>query len=248
MKTIIGRLARAATNPAPKIECWIPKRIKNGMGLIIFPGGGYNHLAEHEGKGYAGYFSRRGIACFVVRYRLASEGVRHPAMLEDALAALFTVRDSAMDFGLDPRKIGVMGSSAGGHLAAHALIAWNRYESPISLRPDFGILCYPVITASGGFCHQGSITNLIGENPPPALLDDVSCEKHVTRDTPPCFIWHTAEDQGVPVENSMMFASALRREGISFELHVYAKGNHGLGLNAPFPWAEECVRWLDMKR
>ena len=245
MKTIIGGFPQGATAPAPEIQCWIPRRVHNGIGLIIFPGGGYNHLAEHEGKGYAEYFSQRGVTCFVVRYRLACEGFRHPAMVEDAFAAISTVRGSAADLGLDPQRIGVMGSSAGGHLAAHSLIAWPRYKSPISLRPDFGILCYPVITSSGKFCHGGSIANLVGKSPSPSLLNDVSCEKHVTRNTPPCFIWHTAEDQGVSVENSIMFASALRKQGIPFELHVYAKGGHGLGLKASFPWAEDCLRWLN---
>jgi acetyl esterase/lipase len=244
MKTIIGRLPGGTTASAPKIECWVPQDIQNGIGLIIFPGGGYGSLAEHEGKGYAEYFSQRGVACFVVRYRLGSEGFQHPAMLEDAFAAISTVRGSASDFHLDPHKIGVMGSSAGGHLAAHSLVASRQYESEIPLRPDFGVLCYPVITSSGEFCHKGSIANLLGETPSPALLEEVSCEKRVTRDTPPCFIWHTAEDGGVPAENSMMFASALRRHGIPFELHVYAKGVHGLGLNASFPWAEDCLRWL----
>jgi len=244
MKTIEGSLPAGTTAPAPEIQCWIPPGIRNGIGLVIFPGGGYSGLAEHEGKGYAEYFSQHGVACFVVKYRLASGGFKHPAMLEDAFAAISTVRGSAADFGLDPHRIGVMGSSAGGHLAAHSLIAWSQYENVISLRPDFGVLCYPVTTSSGEFCHQGSMTNLLGDNPPPALVDEVSCEKHVTRDTPPCFIWHTAEDQSVPVENSMMFAAALRREGVPFELHVYAKGGHGLGLRAAFPWAEDCLRWL----
>ncbi len=247
MKTIIGKLACGKTNPAPEILCWIPERIKNGTGLVIFPGGGYVCHAEHEGKGFAEYFSKRGIACFVVKYRLGSEWFRHPAMLEDALAAMATVRGSAAAFGMDPNRIGVMGSSAGGHLAAHALTSWHKYKSKISLRPDFGILCYPVITSNGQFSHKGSIANLIGKTPSPALLKEVSCEKQVTIKTPPCFIWHTAEDQGVPVENSLMFASALRKHSAPFELHVYAKGVHGLGLNAPFPWAEECLRWLKMQ-
>lgn len=244
MKTIVGRFKQGTTAPAPEIECWIPPRVQNGIGLIIFPGGGYGNHAEHEGKGYAEYFSQRGMACFVVRYRLASEGFRHPAMLEDALAAISTVRSSAADFGVDPRKIGLMGSSAGGHLAAHALTTWQRYESPVSLRPDFGILCYPVITSDGQFCHKGSIANLIGQNPSPAMLEEVSCEKQVDRNTPPCFVWHTAEDTSVPVENSILFASALRKHAVPFELHVYARGTHGLGLNAPFAWAEDCLRWL----
>jgi acetyl esterase/lipase len=165
-------------------------------------------------------------------------------MLEDALAAVCAVRGAASRFGVDPHTIGVMGSSAGGHLAAHSLVAWDQYRSSIPLRPDFGVLCYPVITSSGEFCHQGSIANLVGQSPSPTLLEEVSCEKHVTQNTPPCFIWHTAEDQGVLVENSMLFASALRKHGVPFELHVYTKGGHGLGLNAAFAWAHECLRWL----
>jgi acetyl esterase/lipase len=244
LKTITGQLAQGTTGPAPAIECWIPAQIQDGIGLVIFPGGGYAHLAEHEGKGYAQYFSQRGIACFVVRYRLGPEGFRHPAMLEDGLAALATIRASAASFGLNPGRIGVMGSSAGGHLAAHTLVGWPSYTGPMSLRPDFGILCYPVVTSTGEFSHKGSFNNLLGPDASPALRETVSCERLVTRDTPPCFIWHTGEDPGVPVENSLLFASALRRNGVPFELHIYAKGRHGLGLNAPFPWGEACLRWL----
>ena len=244
MKTLIGSLPSGTTAPAPEIQCWIPARDHSGIGLIILPGGAYGGLAEHEGPGYAEYFSAQGLACFVVRYRLGSQGFRHPAMLEDALAAIATVRGAAADLGLDPRKIGIMGSSAGGHLAAHALVAWQQYASATSLRPDFGVLCYPVIVSDGEFCNRGSIANLLGPAPAPALLEAVSCERHVTPDTPPCFLWHTAEDEGVPVENSLLFASALRKHGVPFELHVYTKGRHGLGLGAPFAWAQDCVRWV----
>lgn len=244
MDTIIGQLPSGTTSPAPEIVCWAAEGAPTGVGIVILPGGGYGHLAPHEGEGYARFLSTRGIACFVVRYRLGNAGHHHPAMLEDALAAVSSVRASAERFGVNPARIGVMGSSAGGHLAAHALVAWPRYAGPVPLRPDFGILCYPVITSDAAFSHKGSFANLLGPNPPEALLAEVSCEKHVTRDTPPCFIWHTAEDKGVPAENSMLFASALRRCGVPFELHVYARGRHGLGLNAPFPWGEDCVRWI----
>lgn len=245
MKTITGHLKSGLTAPQPAIECWIPDRgAGRGIGLIIFPGGGYGGLAEHEGKGYAEYFVRAGIACFVVRYRLGPEGFHHPAMLEDALSAVNAVRSSAAEFGIDPGKIGVMGSSAGGHLTAHSLIAWHKYTAGVSLRPDFGVLCYPVIMSSGRFAHEGSMINLLGENPSQAGREEVACDKHVTGDTPPCFLWHTAEDGGVPVENSMAFASALRRNGVPFELHVYTKGCHGLGLNTPFTWGVDCVRWI----
>lgn len=243
-KTITGHLEQGSTAPAPPIDCWIPSQAPDGIGLIIFPGGGYGHLAEHEGKGYAEYFAARGIACFVVRYRLGKDGHRHPAMLEDGLAAVATVRSQASQFGLNPSRIGVMGSSAGGHLTAHVLVAWDSYINPVPLRPDFGVLCYPVISSTGPFTHKGSFTNLLGPDPDPALLESLSCENRVTPTTPPCFLWHTGEDPGVPVENSLTFASALRRNRVPFELHVYARGRHGLGLNAPFPWGEACLRWM----
>jgi acetyl esterase/lipase len=245
MKTIHGKLDAGTTAPSPKIDCWVPEQAPNGIGLIIFPGGGYGGLADHEGAGYAQYFCSVGISCFVVTYRLGSQGHRHPAMLEDALAAIHTVRSQAADFGVDPQKIGVMGSSAGGHLAAHALVAWPQYARDRSLRPDFGILCYSVITAEGPHAHQGSIQNLVGDNPSPELLAEISCEKQVSAKTPPCFLWHTGEDTGVPLENSILFASALRAHSVPFELHLYHKGRHGLGLNAPFDWATECLRWLE---
>ncbi|MFO7821765.1 MAG: alpha/beta hydrolase [Lentisphaeria bacterium] len=241
---IKGVLKSGKTFPSPDVECWLPENKHRGIGLVIFPGGGYGGLAEHEGKGYADYFASAGIASFVVSYRLGTEGFRHPAMLEDALAAIGTVRSAAREYGIDPQRIGIMGSSAGGHLAAHTLVAWNRYESDISLRPDFGILCYPVIASRGPNAHKGSIDNLAGDNPPPDLLDELACEKHVSPDTPPCFLWHTGQDSCVPLENSLLFASALRTHHVPFELHLYQKGRHGLGLEAPFDWGAECLRWI----
>jgi acetyl esterase/lipase len=244
MKTIEGTLEHGHTSPAPNIECWIPEKNHTGIGIVILPGGGYGGLAEHEGAGYADHFMKAGVACFVVSYRLGSQGFRHPAMLEDALAAICTIRSNAADYGVDPDRLGIMGSSAGGHLAAHTLIAWNQYESNISLRPDFGILCYPVITSTGSHAHKGSILNLAGEAASGSLLDELSCEKHVSAETPPCFIWHTGEDDCVPAENSILFATALREHGVPFELHVYAKGGHGVGLQASFPWETDCLRWI----
>ncbi len=245
MNTIRGKLDSGKTAPSPQIDCWVPERDPSGIGIIIFPGGGYSGLAEHEGEGYARYLCSAGISCFVVKYRLSPQGYHHPAMLEDALAAICTVRTRSADMAVDSHKLGVMGSSAGGHLAAHALVAWPQYASDISLRPDFGVLCYPVITSRGQFVHKGSILNLAGDNPSPELLDEISCEKHVSADTPPCFLWHTGEDSGVPLENSILFASALREVRVPFELHLYQRGTHGLGLNAPFDWAPECLRWIE---
>lgn len=245
MKELIGSLEKASTAPSPRIACWLPREgSANGAAIIIFPGGGYGGLAPHEGAGYAERFVQEGYCGFVVEYRLGSAGHRHPAMLEDALASVRAVRSRAKEFGISPDRIGVMGSSAGGHLAAHCLTCWHERESAVSLRPDFGILCYPVIDMVGPHTHLGSKANLLGENFAPAVSREVSCDLRVDARTPPCFLWHTVEDDGVPVENSMLFAAALRRHGVPFELHVYEKGGHGLGLGAPFPWANDCLRWL----
>ncbi|MFU8780437.1 MAG: alpha/beta hydrolase [Kiritimatiellia bacterium] len=244
MKRIQGHLTGAKTHPQPEITCWLPDTNPTGAAIVILPGGGYAALAPHEGQGYAEYFSQAGVACFVTKYRLGSGTHHHPAMLEDALAAIATIRTHANDFGIDPDKIGIMGSSAGGHLAAHTLVAWNRYQTNVSLRPSFGILCYPVIASSGPYAHAGSMQNLLGASPTPSALTEVACEKHVTPDTPPCFLWHTVEDQAVPVENSLLFAQALRQHGVPFELHIYPDGRHGLGLDTPFDWASPCLHWL----
>lgn len=244
MKKFKACLEKSTTAPSPEIACRMPETDSLGIGLIIFPGGGYGQLAAHEGEGYATAFSNSGITCFVVNYRLGSSGHHHPAMLEDAWAAITTIRTRCDEFGIEPDKIGVMGSSAGGHLAAHSMIGWPDYHGKTSARPDFGVLCYPVISAMGPFAHKGSILNLLGENPLPEMLDKVSCERHVTAQTPPCFIWHTFEDAGVPIENSMMFATALRKHNVPFELHIYQEGRHGLGLNTTFDWAAECLRWI----
>jgi acetyl esterase/lipase len=239
---ITGHLPDATTNPAPKITCFPATGNKTDIGLIIFPGGGYGMLAQHEGAGYAKAFAEAGISCFVVEYRLGSTGYRHPAMLEDALAAISTIRQQANDWGLHPEKIGIMGSSAGGHLTAHTLTAWNQYDA--SLRPSFGILCYPVIISTGEYAHHGSMQNLAGKDASDALLVSLSCEKNVSSQTPPCFLWHTLQDQAVPAENSFEFAKALRKHNVPFEMHIYPYGRHGLGLDTPFTWSVDCVRWI----
>jgi len=243
---LIGKLENSKTKPAPKIECYLPDN-GNGKAIIILPGGGYSGLAEHEGKGYAEYFVKEGYTCFVVEYRLGSAGFRHPAMLEDALAAIYEVRTKAAELKIDPTKIGIMGSSAGGHLAAHASNAYNQYESSISLRPDFTILCYPVINLPDNFGHAGSYQNLLGEE---ATIDEqkaVAPALLVNEKTPECFLWHTVEDQGVPVRNSFDYATALNNNNILFDLHIYETGNHGLGLNTEHPWGENCLKWLERR-
>jgi len=228
-----------------------------GAALVILPGGSYGGLAPHEGETYARFFNEHGIAGFVLKYRLGSGGYRHPVMLQDAARALRVVRARAVEWKLDPKRIGIVGSSAGGHLASTLLTHFDagkpEAEDAVerqSSRPDLGILCYPVITMDK-FTHQGSKNNLLGKDPSLELIQELSNELHVTKDTPPCFIWHTCEDPAVPVENSLMFGEALRKAGVPFELHVYEKGAHGLGLGSrPYgggdrhPWSRDCIVWL----
>ena len=242
----------------PSLTAYLPSADKcNGASMLILPGGGYGGLASHEGKGYADWLVAQGVTCYVLQYRLGSHGYRHPRMLEDAARGLRTVRAFARRDGLDPARIGIIGSSAGGHLASTLLTHFDSGQAdavdPIereSSRPDLGILCYPVISL-GAFTHQGSKNNLLGPNPPDDLVRFLSNELQVTAATPPCFIWHTAEDPAVPVENALLFASALRRAGVPFDLHIYAKGRHGLGLpkdnkDAP-PWDADCLYWLGQR-
>lgn len=227
--------------------------------MVICPGGGYQHLADHEGRVYAQWLNDHGIAAFVLKYRLGPD-YHHPAMLQDASRALRTVRARAGEWNVDPHRIGIMGSSAGGHLASTLLTHFDagdiNSEDAIerqSSRPDLGILCYPVITM-GKFTHAGSKKNLIGTNAPAALVENLSNELQVTSNTPPVFLWHTFEDKTVPVENSLQFAAALRRAGVPFDLHIYEKGGHGLGLgireyksenlSRMLPWTADCIYWL----
>jgi acetyl esterase/lipase len=229
-----------------------------GAAIVICPGGGYTHLAiDHEGYHYARFLNEVGVAGFVLKYRLGSDGYRHPAMLQDAARALRTVRARAAEWKLDPAKIGIMGSSAGGHLASTLLTHYDagRADDPdpierVSSRPDLGILCYAVITMGPG-THNGSRDSLLGRNASAELIAELSNELHVTKETPPTFLWHTADDGTVPVSNSLNFALALSKAKVPFALHVYEHGAHGLGLGGRewnpgkrLPWATELPLWL----
>ncbi|HEX2101453.1 MAG TPA: alpha/beta hydrolase, partial [Candidatus Synoicihabitans sp.] len=224
----------------PTLTAFLPEpERRTGASMLILPGGGYSHLAVHEGAGYAEWLRDQGVACYVLKYRLGSTGYRHPRMLEDAARGLRLVRMIARRDGLDPARVGVMGSSAGGHLASTLLTHFDAgrpgADDPVereSSRPDLGILCYPVISF-GEFRHDGSRRQLLGENPPEDLIRHLSNELQVTPETPPCFIWHTWEDRTVRVENALLFAQALRRAGVRFDLHIYENGAHGLGLGRP---------------
>ncbi len=241
--------------PSVRVFSPTPDR-RSGAAIVVCPGGGYGGLADHEGTDYALYLNQAGVTAFVLKYRLAPHGYRHPAMLQDANRAIRFVRAHAQDWGIDPHRVGIMGSSAGGHLASTAVTHFDAGDpnaaDPVerqSSRPDLGILCYAVITM-GEFTHEGSKRNLLGPDPSPELVRLLSNELQVTKETPPCFVWHTGEDPVVPVENSLQFAQALRKAGVLFDLHIYEKGPHGIGLRdkPPFanthPWARDLVFWL----
>jgi acetyl esterase/lipase len=236
-----------------------PPEMATGAGMVVCPGGGYAGLSAHEGEGYARWLNQQGIASFVLKYRLGSSGYRHPRMLEDAARAVRLVRFHAAEWKLDAKRVGIIGSSAGGHLASTLLTHFDAGQTDaadpidrVSCRPDLGVLCYAVITM-GQETHKGSRDNLLGEDAAPELIKELSNELHVSQETPPCFLFHTYEDMAVPVENSLAFAAALRRAKVPFELHIYDHGGHGIGLGTKsphpdpaelHPWTRECQRWL----
>jgi len=246
-----------SSNDIPTLTPYLCASNATGAAMVICPGGGYGRLASHEGEGYALWLNRQGINCFVLKYRLGSNGYRHPAMLNDAARAVRWVRAHARDYQIDTKRVGLMGSSAGGHLASTLLTHFDSGDTNSSdaierqsSRPDLGILCYAVISL-GEFTHKGSKQNLLGSNPKPELVELLSNELQVTTNTPPCFLWTTFEDKSVPMENTMLFAEALRKNHVPFDLHVYQKGGHGMGLgekkapNTPHhPWADDCLFWL----
>ncbi len=232
------------TQYSPDSSMW------TGAAMVICPGGGYAHLAPHEGRDYALWLNKYGVTGFVLKYRLGSAGYRHPAMLQDAARAVRLVRARAGEWNVDPTRVGIMGSSAGGHVASTLLTHFGegdpKAKDPVereSNRPDLGILCYAVITM-GPNAHKGSRENLLGKNPSPELVQFLSNDLQVTAKTPPCFIWHTDEDSTVKVENSLEFAAALRRAGVPFDLHIYQCGRHGMGLADGHPWTKDCLVWL----
>jgi acetyl esterase/lipase len=239
----------------PTLTEFPPTTTPTGASIVVFPGGSYMSLAPHEGETYAQWLASQGIHAWVLQYRLGEHRYRHPTMLHDAARAVRTVRQLARQQGRDPARVGVMGSSAGGHLVATIITKFDAGHAnsadPIereSSRPDLGILCYPVITMKPPHYHAYSRSNLLGENPSEKVVDEMSMELQVRPDTPPAFIWHTVADEAVPVENALLFAQALRRASVPFALSIYEKGQHGLGLGtreqpAP-PWTTDLLFWL----
>lgn len=234
----------------------------NGCAVVICPGGGYQHLAsEYEGHDVAEWFNTFGVTGFVLRYRLAPE-YHFPAQMLDVQRAIRTVREQAGRWKIDPHRIGVMGFSAGGHLASTAATHFDAGNSnaadPIdrqSCRPDFAVLAYPVITMTGRYGHTGSRKNLLGQHPDPKLAEYLSNENQVTRETPPTFLFHTSADTVVPVENSVQFYLALQKAGVPAEMHIYEQGRHGIGLGTRDPklawdlgtWPARLHDWLKLR-
>ncbi len=227
----------------------------SGTAVIVVPGGSYGFLASnHEGRQVANWFNAMGVTAFVLKYRLGPR-YHHPIELGDAQRAIRLVHSRAGEFEISPDRIGMMGFSAGGHLASTTATHFDSGNpaaaDPIdraSSRPDFAILGYPVITLEAPYAHQGSVKNLLGDHPDPKLVEELSNELHVTPQTPPTFLFATSDDNVVPVENSVNFYVALHKAGVPAELHVFEKGPHGVGLALGDPalseWPALLANWL----
>lgn len=244
----------------PTLEIFLPpKGVATGQGVVICPGGGYRGVAyDIEGTEVAKFLNTKGIAGFVLKYRMPGAGsvaVRNEAPLQDAKRAIRTVRANADKWNLSNNKIGVMGFSAGGHLASTLGTHFNSEDNfdkdstdLVSARPDFMILVYPVITMKQPYTHQGSRDNLLGEDPDEKMIQYYSNETQITKETPPTFLMHASDDEGVPVENSLMFYQALKENGVSAEMHIYPEGGHGFNLAVGRGhlqgWTERLYDWL----
>ncbi|KQB43533.1 alpha/beta hydrolase [Flavobacterium aquidurense] len=250
-----GKVQSTSLVTIPTLSVFLPAQSKpNQAAVLIFPGGGYQHLAiDKEGTKVAQWFNSLGIAAFVVKYRLPSDKImknKNIGPLQDAQEAVRYVRQNAAKFNIDPTKIGIMGFSAGGHLASTLSTHYDDkvYEaSKISARPDFSLLIYPVISMQNDITHKGSQVSLLGNKPSSELLDSFSNEKRVTAQTPPTFLVHATDDTVVLPENSINFYLALKKNAVPAELHIYEKGGHGFGLGVKDTskfWTRDCEEWL----
>lgn len=239
-------MAGFSTDPNPRLTHFAPdSSVDQKSAAVVFAGGGYRTRSEHEGEGYARTLAARGIHAFVCDYRVLGDRTPlHPAPIEDALFAIHAVRSRAGEAGFSPRNVGVVGSSAGGHLAAHLSTAWKDFGP--RFRPDWSVLCYPVIVLFGPAVNAGSRDALLGPDATDEEAAALSPHAMVDSATPPAFLWHTFEDDVVPVENPLLYAEALRNAGVPFELHVGERGAHGLGQSADFDWLARAVQWLEI--
>jgi acetyl esterase/lipase len=239
----------------PALTVYAPEAGRaNGTGVIFCPGGGYVKLAIGEGGGYETQrLVREGVTVFILKYRMVEYG--HPAPLQDVSRAVRLVRSQAALLGVKPDRIGLLGQSAGGHLAACAGLSWDSVEGKtgapldaVSARPDFVALVYPVVTLRDPFAHKGSREALLGKEPRPEVVDELSLETRVRADAPPFFIAATMADKSVPVQNSLRFYDALLGAKVPAEMHVYAQGTHGDSLDPKYGptalWPERMIEWM----
>ncbi|MBT3289497.1 MAG: alpha/beta hydrolase [Victivallales bacterium] len=245
----------------PTLTVFLPTAAQAvGTGIVICPGGGYGHLAmDHEGYDVAKWLNGKGVAAFVLRYRLPAKGYRHPIPLLDAQRALRLVRSKASEWQIKTDRVGTIGFSAGGHLAStvgtHFDPGQPNAADPVdrlSCRPDFLVLGYPVITFASAFTHRGSKNNLLGPKPDPKLVASLSNETQITKDTPPTFLFHAHDDRGVSPRNSIEFYLGLLRAKVPAEMHIYAKGGHGFGIGrkgtqAAETWQDRFADWLQRR-
>ena len=248
-------------NDQPTIQRFSPaEEDQTGTAIVILPGGAYGHLAMgHEGRQIAEWLNESGVHAFICDYRHRGKGYGHPAPMLDAQRAIRTIRANAKQFGIDPSKIGVIGFSAGGHLASTICTHYDAGDADSddiieqqSSRPDFAILCYPVISMGTSFTHKGSQRNLFGKNAAKKTLQKFSNHQHVTENTPPTFLWHCSDDKVAHPKNSIVYFQALLAAGVPAEIHVYEKGGHGIGLATEKPgvqnWGAVCVDWMARRK
>ena len=232
----------------PSITLYPPTVQPNGAAMLVYPGGGYEALMDYEGEAYAQWLAGQGYYGFVVNYRLTTAGYSLPVIFQDGVRALRWVRSRADELGIVSTRIGVIGSSAGGHLCALLAVNWDRGNpdaaDPVdraSSRPDLAVLCYAPLRKMGeGFGRR----MFAGRVPTAEEAHFYSPIENVTRDTPPCFLFHTMGDRAVPAGDSLSFAAALAQAMVPYEIHVYERGPHGLALGNGHPWTVECLRWL----
>ncbi len=243
-------------NDIPTLTVFLPQNASGPTSaVVICPGGGYGHLSmQYEGINEAQYFQRHGVAAFVLKYRLPGDGYRHPVPLLDAQRAIRLIRSHAADWKIDPTKVGVMGFSAGGHLASTLETHFDAGDATASdavdhqsCRPDFAVLVYPVISMKDGLTHGGSKANLLGPNPDPALVQSLSNDTQVTAQTPTTILVAAQDDHTVPIENSRLMYAALQKAGVTSALQEYPHGGHGFGFGKPASppgWLDKVYAWL----
>lgn len=256
--TIIVRGSRRIRKvTVPDLTIFLPNENTTRAAVLICPGGGYERIAvDPEGIDIAHWLNKLGIAAFVLKYRLPDKRIMKDKSfgpLQDVQKALRLIRQKAEEFDISPGKIGIIGFSAGGHLASTLSVHYDRdiYDSgnTTSAKPDFVILIYPVISMNSKITHDGTRRFLLGNNPSKELVDFFSNELHVGKDTPPTFIVHSSDDKTVPVQNSIVYFSALKKNDVPVELHIYEKGGHGYGLGrqggTESNWPATCEKWLE---